>query len=554
MLRAAYGLDAPPAGETSRLDLRAYGAVLRAARRARGWRRSTASSPRRGGRARSSAPRSGSRPAGEAGRVAVLDLLRARTRRFEVVFVLGLEEGSLPRRPRTSPFLDDDRAPRARRRGSSAPTRSAATATSSTPPARAPTRRLYLVREAATDEGAPREPSPFWEEVAAVFDRRRRRARDDAAAALGAHAGRSRRAPTERERLRALARPRRADVATRPSRSPTRTAGSGGSRARAPRVRPRDAAAQPRRVLAELGAKTTFGATELERFADCSSAWLFERVISTRRRSTPRPTRCCAARSRTARCTSSTPGSRRSSAPTASRRRTSSRRSGSSARCLDDALRGGVRLELDRRCRRPSSRRASGATSRGSSATRRRSPLPARAAPVRGRRSAPTARRRELQRGLAPRRRPVPERQDRPHRRRPVQRARDRAGLQVGQERALGEADRRGAEAPDPAVHARAARPRRHRAARRRLPRARRRARQRAACCGRGAPTTCPGFQRQRLPRRRATSGRSSRRRASARAATPSGSARATCATTRRAATCPAWCDLWTMCRVERSR
>ena len=60
--------------------------------------------------------------AGEAGRVAVLDLLRARTRRFEVVFVLGLEEGSLPRRTRTSPFLDDD-AGASSARGSSAPTR-----------------------------------------------------------------------------------------------------------------------------------------------------------------------------------------------------------------------------------------------------------------------------------------------------------------------------------------------------------------------------------------------------------------------------------------------
>ena len=33
---------------------------------------------------------------------------RARTRRFDVVFLLGLEEGSLPRRASPSPFLDDD--------------------------------------------------------------------------------------------------------------------------------------------------------------------------------------------------------------------------------------------------------------------------------------------------------------------------------------------------------------------------------------------------------------------------------------------------------------
>ena len=44
----------------------------------------------------------------ERGRVAVLDLLRARTRSFEVVFVLGLEEGTFPRRTQASPFLDDD--------------------------------------------------------------------------------------------------------------------------------------------------------------------------------------------------------------------------------------------------------------------------------------------------------------------------------------------------------------------------------------------------------------------------------------------------------------
>src|SRR5204863_4233194 len=32
-------------------------------------------------------------------------------------------------------------------------------------------------------------------------------------------------------------------------------------------------------VLAELGARRMFSATELERLGDCSSAWLFERVI-----------------------------------------------------------------------------------------------------------------------------------------------------------------------------------------------------------------------------------------------------------------------------------
>ena len=48
------------------------------------------------------------RPGEDAGRVAVVDLRRARTRRFDAVFVLGLEEGSVPRRGGGSPFLDDD--------------------------------------------------------------------------------------------------------------------------------------------------------------------------------------------------------------------------------------------------------------------------------------------------------------------------------------------------------------------------------------------------------------------------------------------------------------
>ena len=78
--------------------------------------------------------------AAERGRVAVLELARARTRRFDAVFLLGLEEGTLPRRGNASPFLDDDVARRARpalaRPGSCAPTRSSASAISSTPPAR----------------------------------------------------------------------------------------------------------------------------------------------------------------------------------------------------------------------------------------------------------------------------------------------------------------------------------------------------------------------------------------------------------------------------------
>ena len=124
------------------------------------------------------------------------------------------------------------RARRARptvaRRGSCGPTRSSASGISSTPPAREQRAGCTLVREAATDEGSPREPSPFWDEVVALFDpedvRRwtRRRPLSQLTWQLQA-------APTERERLRALA----LLAVTKPStprRSRPRTAGSASSR------------------------------------------------------------------------------------------------------------------------------------------------------------------------------------------------------------------------------------------------------------------------------------------------------------------------------------
>src|SRR4029079_18341857 len=141
------------------------------------------------------------------GRVAVLDLSRVRTRRFDSVFLLGLEEGTLPRRAAASPFLDDDA------RGD-LDQRAAARLTRPDPVERErylfytactrATQRLTLVREAANDEGSPREPSPFWDEVAALFDpdevRRWTRRRPLSRLTWELEA-----APTERERLRALA-------------------------------------------------------------------------------------------------------------------------------------------------------------------------------------------------------------------------------------------------------------------------------------------------------------------------------------------------------------
>ena len=276
MLRAAYGLDAAGAGETSRQDLRAYDTVGRLAGELEGWialggtleRDDVVSALER-------ATVLLATPA-EPGRVAVLDLLRARTRRFDAVFVLGLEEGSLPRREPASPFLDEeqrralvsarlqrpDQVSRERYLFYTACTRAL--------------ERLYLVREAATDEGSPREPSPFWEEVRAVFPP------DDTARwtrrrALSALTWPVETAPSERERLRAVA----ALWPIGPGAAGALAAGNGWERRL---ERARRAFERPTRLVNPtvhgwLGTRTTFAVTELERFADCSSAWLFERVV-----------------------------------------------------------------------------------------------------------------------------------------------------------------------------------------------------------------------------------------------------------------------------------
>jgi ATP-dependent helicase/DNAse subunit B len=280
MLRAAHGLEAPPTDESSRLDLRAYDQVVRLAAELEGWEDLGESLSRE--ELIAALERQTVRVSGphEAGRVAVLDLLRARTRQFEVVFVLGLEEGSLPGRSRSSPFLDDD----ARRELDS---RSHARLVRPDPVSRErylfytactrATRRLVLVREAATEEGSPREPSPFWEETRALFTP------DDVARwtrrrPLSALTWPLERAPSERERLRALA----ALAAAEPAAATALARANGWERRLA---RARSAFNRPTRlthpaVLEELRARATFSVTELESFADCSSIWFIERLVA----------------------------------------------------------------------------------------------------------------------------------------------------------------------------------------------------------------------------------------------------------------------------------
>lgn len=282
MLRGAHGLEAPPVGETSRGDLRAYDAIVRLLDELDGWQAlgGDLSADEVLAALEHAEVRIGS--GGEPARVAVLDLARARTRRFDAVFLLGLEEGTLPRRGNASPFLDDDVRGELDRRSPSRLVRPDPVERERylfyTACTRA-TRRLTLVREAATDEGSPREPSPFWDEVVALFDpedvRRwtRRRPLSQLTWELEA-------APTERERLRALA----LLAVTKPVDAEALAAANGWERQlnRARRAFTRETTLKHPRVLAELSAKTPFNVTELERFADCSSAWFFERLISPR--------------------------------------------------------------------------------------------------------------------------------------------------------------------------------------------------------------------------------------------------------------------------------
>ena len=276
MIRNAWGLNAPPVGDDARGDGRAYRAVVRTLEELADFASLDA---------RDIAPedviaaleRTSVRPvaATETGRVAVLDYGRARTRIFEVVFLLGLEEGSLPRRDRPTPLLDDDLRRELGGRLERPNTVARDRYLFYTACTRA-TRRLVLVREAASDEGVPREPSPFWDDVRALYApaevsrATRRRPLSSLTWTLDS-------APSERERARALARLTIDDAEG----ARELAAANGWSRRleRARRAFDRPTTLSSPAVLETMSSRTVFSATELERFADCSSAWLVERVI-----------------------------------------------------------------------------------------------------------------------------------------------------------------------------------------------------------------------------------------------------------------------------------
>ena len=264
----------------SREDLRAYDAALRLLDELERWERLVDEQPIARGRRRRARARAASgaqRPASRAASPS-LDLaprahapLRGRLRARP-----GGGQPSAPRRRLAVP-----RRRRARRGSADASQRADPVSRDRylfyTACAR-PTRRLYLVREAATDEGSPREASPFWDEVASLFPPEEVARWTTPAPALRAHLA----ARGGADRARATARARVARARRRRP-TPTALARANGWERRLD-ARARAALERPTRlrhplVLEQLGARTTFNVTELERFADCSSAWFVDRVI-----------------------------------------------------------------------------------------------------------------------------------------------------------------------------------------------------------------------------------------------------------------------------------
>ena len=279
MVRNAWGVDSPPTDREAGADARAFRAAGRTLREL-GELITTGGHSLGPEDVVAALERTRARmPSGEGGLVPVLDYESARTRLFDVVFLLGLEEGSLPRRARPSPFLGDD----LRRDLGGRLERPDPVARDRYLFYTACTRaleRLVLVREAASDDGVPREPSPFWDDVRTLFDP------DDIVFAtrrrpLSALTWSLETAPSERERLRALAR-----IAVDDLEGASALAAANGWTRRLERARAafdRPTLLRNPRALEAFASRAVFSATELERFADCSSAWLVERVIDPKR-------------------------------------------------------------------------------------------------------------------------------------------------------------------------------------------------------------------------------------------------------------------------------
>ncbi|WP_028059212.1 PD-(D/E)XK nuclease family protein [Candidatus Solirubrobacter pratensis] len=189
--------------------------------------------------------------------VLLADPLAIRARRFRAVFVCGLQDGELPRRPQPEPFLDDD-ARRAlatvsglvlpRHEDTLTRERSLFYAAVSRPE-----EALFLSFRTSDEEGAPLQPSPFVDDVRSLFT-------DEL------WTGRGRRllaevtwppaeAPTPHELRRA-----QAAVEERPDPAPL-------------------AAPSAPSVLAALAARDRESARGLEAFAACGVRWVVEQLL-----------------------------------------------------------------------------------------------------------------------------------------------------------------------------------------------------------------------------------------------------------------------------------
>lgn len=189
--------------------------------------------------------------------VLLADPLNIRARRFRAVFVCGLQEGDLPQRPQPEPFLDDhDRAQLAiasglvlpRHEDTLARERSLFYACVSRPE-----EALFLSFRTSDEEGGPQQPSPFLDDVRALFT-------DEL------WEGRGRRLLAE--------------VTWPPAEAPTphelRRAQAARAEGEAPE--PLAAPASPQ-VLQLLANRDRESARGLETFAGCPVKWLIEHVM-----------------------------------------------------------------------------------------------------------------------------------------------------------------------------------------------------------------------------------------------------------------------------------
>ncbi|HEX8054877.1 MAG TPA: PD-(D/E)XK nuclease family protein [Thermoleophilaceae bacterium] len=199
--------------------------------------------------------RTGAAPAPD--RVQIARPQDIRARRFDAVFVCGLQEGEFPKPPRPEPFLsDEDRRAIAQATGLALPLREER-------PARE--RQLFYVcasraerclalswRE-TDEEGSPQLRSFLVDDVRALFGERLRE--PDATRPLSSVTWAAEQAPTEVEweRAAALAGPRR---------SP-----------------PRPERIEAEDVLADLASTTRLSPAALESYADCPVKWLVERRL-----------------------------------------------------------------------------------------------------------------------------------------------------------------------------------------------------------------------------------------------------------------------------------